>query len=309
MDGVTSSIDFCEPNYEYSSLLAEPWNAWTSLFISLLGLSNYFFYQGPLRHIVQFGDLIMVLCGLGSFMLHGTLHWFFQATDELPMLWGMICLCHVTIHMKCKPSAKCCESQWKYTLLCASIMTAFYLWSRHLYVIFFMSFLCCTLYVALTNTYAAYCDNYLNKPKVSDEVIERLIKMRRSAINWAYISFGLIAFVIWVFDMVLCDQIVLPFSRHVLGWTPHTIWHVGAAYGINFLTNISSWNMIQYRYMNQKERLDRGEQLAKGETPVCPGLPVCVMRMLGYHMAFELKDGSLLVGGVIEKNMNTKKDL
>ncbi|RKO97739.1 hypothetical protein CXG81DRAFT_11240, partial [Caulochytrium protostelioides] len=62
---VTSSVDFCETNYEVSPFLAEFWNAISSLAMFFIGI---------------------MIVGLGSLAFHGTLVRATQAWDELPML-------------------------------------------------------------------------------------------------------------------------------------------------------------------------------------------------------------------------------
>mmetsp|Transcript_11412 Transcript_11412/g.18578 ORF Transcript_11412/g.18578 Transcript_11412/m.18578 type:complete len:383 (-) Transcript_11412:272-1420(-) len=83
----TSSVDFCEPNYLLTSVAVEPWNAVSSLFISLFGIIGLL-YSNPTRELrVSMLYLLLVVIGLGSFALHASLHWFAQSLDELPMLW------------------------------------------------------------------------------------------------------------------------------------------------------------------------------------------------------------------------------
>ena len=83
----SSSVDFCEPNYLLSEYIAEPHNVWSSLFITVIGMVG-FFYGNPLNELsVSAMYIILAVIGLGSAGLHTTLHWFYQSSDEVPMLW------------------------------------------------------------------------------------------------------------------------------------------------------------------------------------------------------------------------------
>lgn len=93
----TSSIDFCESNYLHSDYIVELHSVWSSfLGITLPGLIGYWMTlrasatktASPLGEWrVKLSHLILAFTGLGSMGLHGTLHWFFQSSDELPMIY------------------------------------------------------------------------------------------------------------------------------------------------------------------------------------------------------------------------------
>lgn len=87
---VTSSVDWCEPNFLHSTYIAETWNTFTNLFYIFLGI--YAFYNSyklkisvPIRFKLLFTCFIIV--GLGSILFHATLQRWAQLIDELPMLY------------------------------------------------------------------------------------------------------------------------------------------------------------------------------------------------------------------------------
>lgn len=109
----TSSIDFCERNYGITKYVAEPQNVLSSLYgISLIGLIGLW-YGIPntgasstrsastievLRYKLMY--VILILIGIGSAALHGTLHWIFQSADELPMIYLTISAVYILLEQK-----------------------------------------------------------------------------------------------------------------------------------------------------------------------------------------------------------------
>lgn len=86
----TSSVDFCEPNYNLTYYIAEPHNVWSSFYLVVLGAIGIYI-GNPLherRVIAQYVALSVV--GLGSMALHATLHAAWQSADEVPMLWQVL---------------------------------------------------------------------------------------------------------------------------------------------------------------------------------------------------------------------------
>ena len=83
----TSSVNFCERDYQYSPYVAEFWNTLSSIWIVLLPLLGLLYSNptGERRFKVAYMTLIIV--GLGSVTLHLTLAAIGQSFDELPMLW------------------------------------------------------------------------------------------------------------------------------------------------------------------------------------------------------------------------------
>jgi dihydroceramidase len=81
----TSSIDFCEENYLHSNYIVEIHNVWSSLLgISLFGIIGLIYHPNlnhEKRNLLAYW--ILVLIGIGSAGLHGSLHWIFQSSDEV----------------------------------------------------------------------------------------------------------------------------------------------------------------------------------------------------------------------------------
>jgi dihydroceramidase len=87
----TSTIDWCELNYEHSYYIAEFWNTISNSLFVLLGL--YGLYRSiklgfePRFHLQFIGVMVT---GFGSAMFHGTLQHVYQQCDETPMVWAIL---------------------------------------------------------------------------------------------------------------------------------------------------------------------------------------------------------------------------
>eukprot|EP01062_Namystynia_karyoxenos_P060595 TRINITY_DN52261_c0_g1_i1.p1 TRINITY_DN52261_c0_g1~~TRINITY_DN52261_c0_g1_i1.p1 ORF type:complete len:329 (+),score=82.41 TRINITY_DN52261_c0_g1_i1:75-989(+) len=85
---VTSSVDWCEPNYAAHGWVAEMWNTVSSLAITFAGAAAcYTVWSNGVetRFALLCGALAVV--GLGSVCFHATLQHEHQMLDEVPMLW------------------------------------------------------------------------------------------------------------------------------------------------------------------------------------------------------------------------------
>ena len=84
----SSTINWCETNYEVTQYIAEFWNTITNLgFIipPLFGLSNCRNLGIESRYAYSF--ILILLVGIGSWMFHMTLTFEMQLLDEIPMMW------------------------------------------------------------------------------------------------------------------------------------------------------------------------------------------------------------------------------
>lgn len=87
-DPITSTLDWCEANYQFSYYIAELANSFSNLFTIVLAFFGvvHTWRQGlPLNHTVSF--LLFALVGIGSFAFHASLLYSAQLADELPMIY------------------------------------------------------------------------------------------------------------------------------------------------------------------------------------------------------------------------------
>jgi dihydroceramidase len=93
----TSSVDWCELNYEHTPYLCEFFNTLSSLALVVAGAVGAFLHRRVLeaRFLLAFAAVSIV--GLGSIAFHATLRFELQMLDELPMLYAVILLVYILL--------------------------------------------------------------------------------------------------------------------------------------------------------------------------------------------------------------------
>ena len=102
----TSTIDWCESNYEVSYYVAEFWNTLSNLLIIVLTVAGFHFARRDAlerRYLVS--HLALLGVGLGSVLFHGTLRFGGQLMDEIPMIYMVACLVYVMREVAGPPNA------------------------------------------------------------------------------------------------------------------------------------------------------------------------------------------------------------
>lgn len=88
---VTSTIDWCEPNYSLTRYIAEPANTISNLSFVILGiLGAVFEYIDGSDIFYRVLFLSISAIGCGSILFHGTLTIWGQLADELQMVWFLL---------------------------------------------------------------------------------------------------------------------------------------------------------------------------------------------------------------------------
>jgi dihydroceramidase len=214
----SSSIDFCEPDYILTNLVAEPFNAASSLFIAFLGLCGILYSNPTNEKMFTSLFFLLIVVGLGSVALHTTLHWFPQSLDEVPMLWVNINLIYVLFFLHLENSTFVSNLSGIFMLLATAIITYIYYSLRQYYVAFLVVMISSSAIVIFWSVYIVFFDG-----KDKGKLIKSLWK-------WSIISFLGFGFLIWILDMQLCSQL-LPFYVTLKGLTFHIVWHFAAGYG------------------------------------------------------------------------------
>jgi len=106
----TSTLDWCESNYEVNWYIAEFWNTITNLSMilpPLWGIKRELQRGLEIRFVIGFIALLSV--GVGSTMFHMTLKYSMQLLDEIPMVWSSC----VFIYLQHMVDSKKGETSWK----------------------------------------------------------------------------------------------------------------------------------------------------------------------------------------------------
>ncbi len=81
-----SSISWCERKYTHSEYIAEYWNTTTGIFLCISAIycmiKNY--YENI--YMLYKSNMLLFIVGVGTMLFHGTLIYFWQLCDEIPML-------------------------------------------------------------------------------------------------------------------------------------------------------------------------------------------------------------------------------
>lgn len=93
----TSTVDWCEANYEHSAYVCELFNTVSSAAMVAAGLLGIWWHRRVLeaRFLVCFASLALV--GLGSIAFHATLRFELQLMDELPMLYTALIMVYILV--------------------------------------------------------------------------------------------------------------------------------------------------------------------------------------------------------------------
>jgi hypothetical protein len=163
---------------------------------------------------------VLVLTGLGSAGLHGTLHWIFQSSDELPMIYFMLALLYCDAEVDAAPGKQKFPWLAPATIATAICNTVVYYTFQQLYWVFLVTF------IIVVDVHIAWSLYLVRRSK--NPVITRIF------VTMA-ISYLLLGSTAWVLDMILCDSGVLNFADALpgimKGLTPHVVWHLMAGLG------------------------------------------------------------------------------
>jgi len=97
----SSDIDWCEPNYVWSSYIVEFWNSISNAPMVVIAIIQMFLFKNyakvvPTCENVWIFWMFLMLTGIGSAYFHSTLSLLGQLIDELGILWTFsagICFC------------------------------------------------------------------------------------------------------------------------------------------------------------------------------------------------------------------------
>lgn len=203
----SSSIDWCEPNYEWSYYVAEFFNTFSSLLFVVIGLIGYC-YHNPISYLsLAFSWLSIMIIGIGSTGFHMTLSRSTQMMDELPMIWSMfLLLYHSLLIYFPKGMAKYRNDLILLLCLLNTISTLIYLLSAEYYFIFVSVYVSITFF---TIFFLVRAIQTRNKYLFSEQNIARQLFKKA-------ILYFLLAGIFWLVDLFIC----IPW------FYGHALWHL-----------------------------------------------------------------------------------
>lgn len=214
--GVTSTIDWCELNYETTHFLAEFFNATSNVPMMLLALwALYKARSSGLGKRFEILSFLQLLVGIGSFLFHGTLKFEAQLLDELPMVYLGVSFVYCMLEDKARP-----KYWWlPWVMVTGSILYSLaYIYTND-WVFFVLPF---SLLIA---PHAVYFLSF---------------RQDWTAIRTGLIGNGLfiVAFIAWQLDQKLCP--------HAEFLQLHAVWHLITAYSA--VMNITLFEYIHWRH-------------------------------------------------------------
>ncbi|KAJ2327487.1 hypothetical protein H4S02_001329 [Coemansia sp. RSA 2611] len=218
---VTSSVDWCEENYQWSPFIAEFFNSWSSLAMIILGECCARMNPTGYSAFTLLARSITVV-GVGSWLFHATLKYSMQMTDELPMLWAISIACYIALTMQFNVNrARVKRLLTLWTLLVTVLAAAFS--GKVQFFMFQLSFNGLSLVMA----YMCW------RAKVD---LDEALMGHVGALFGAGIKVYASAALVWLIDTNLCSYVngsaesVLPFNMQLHAW-----WHVLASLGLVYL--------------------------------------------------------------------------
>lgn len=250
----SSSVDFCEANYLHGKIVAEPHNAWSSLVFVAFGVVGALHRPGCQERMFLLPHLVLISIGLGSAAFHSTLHWFWQSTDEVPMLWlnmshlYILVVIHIESGILGANQNKNALMQWTALVfwLITICYTFFYYSYRAFYAVFLVTFSITTTAIILWTAYMVFVRN--------DRKLDNLQLQLWKCAFTSFVAFG---FVPWVIDMNLCGRLDTYYNSlpgFFKGWTLHILWHISSGYGAHLLNQLLQCQWIRLHEQIVKEK-------------------------------------------------------
>ncbi|KAJ2762456.1 hypothetical protein IWQ56_005038 [Coemansia nantahalensis] len=219
---VTSSVDWCEPNYEWTPYIAEFFNSWSSMAMVVLGEACARMNPTGNAAFTLLGRSITVV-GIGSWLFHATLKYPMQMLDELPMLWAISIACYITVTTQYHVNRERFKLLLTLWTAFVSVLTAGFS-GKVQFVLFQASFNGASA-VMLYLCWRA-------KLELAESQMEHAARLFFSGVRW-YLAAG----AVWLIDTNLCPYIngrdaasVLPLNLQLHAW-----WHVMASLGLVYL--------------------------------------------------------------------------
>jgi len=224
---VTSTLDWCEANYQFSPMVAEMANTFSNLITISIGLYGTFRAWNqrlPQRYWTGFSGVAFV--GIGSLAFHATLLYEAQLADELPMVLSASYCCFVLFDTR--PGFDLRSARGLYPLI---LFNMTFIWSYAVYrnPVFHQVVFASLMLLTIIRTV------YLLRMSGPSKDIPVQVRSIIVKIYWTGTGIFLLGFFVWNLDNIFCDTLTT--WKFAVGWPiaflleGHSWWHCFTALG------------------------------------------------------------------------------
>ncbi|KAJ3301177.1 Alkaline ceramidase 3 [Kappamyces sp. JEL0829] len=241
----SSTVDWCETNYEISPYVAEYFNSLSSFTLVLIGLLGMILHPWAERRF-HMAFLAIIVVGLGSVAFHGTLQKASQALDEVPMLYTAFAFVYITLcqrfPMKQSKRHLLAMALISHAVITTYLVTAFEGYSQ--FVLFHVSFGTAEFF-SIYQMVRIYRSHKGQRKLDSNRLFE------------SGLAIYMFAFVFWLSDMVGCEYINPSYPTSVLPINPqfHAWWHFTVSAGLYTLAIYTLNHRMQTSFSNRQPKI------------------------------------------------------
>jgi dihydroceramidase len=225
----TSSVDWCEANYEHTKYVCEFYNTLSSAAMVLAGGLGAWLHRRTLERRFLWAFSCLTLVGLGSIAFHATLRFEFQMLDELPMLYTALIMIFIVVENERERRF----GPWLSAALIAhgALLTSLAAFTRGTlqFYLFQFSFGSMEIFV-LYRVYVIYRSS-------ASALLRKLFRV-------GTISYGL-AILCWFVDLKGCRVVGAVFPAHGFPNPQlHAWWHILVSIGLYVLTLMLAYHRL-----------------------------------------------------------------
>jgi dihydroceramidase len=239
----TSSVDWCEANYEHTRYVCEFYNTLSSAAMLLAGALGIWLHRQTLERRFLWAFFALAVVGVGSMAFHATLRFEFQMLDELPMLYTALVMLYIVL----ENARERRFGGWLPFALVAhgALVTSLSAFTRGAlqFYLFQLSFASMEVF-ALYRVYAIYRGS-------GSHVVRKLFWI-------GMISYGL-AILCWFVDLKACSVVggLLP-AHGIPNPQLHAWWHVLVSSGLYVLTLMLASHRLNVLGLRSELRFSAG---------------------------------------------------
>lgn len=167
------------------------------------------------------------IIGLGSVGLHGSLHWIYQSSDEVPMLWLSLVMLYSFWNINSKDEVA--GSSMAFTVF-GIVQTYVYYRYQHIYAAFLVSFITCLAGIVFWGLYLVLESRWASLKDPRNVHYAQNYEIRLKIWGLSYIYYVLVGSSLWIFELNNCAAL-LPYFQSAYGLSFHVLWHLGAGMG------------------------------------------------------------------------------